>query len=371
MTDDPGSPEEGEPSQEPSEPAEAPTKPPPGIDDDLAWLERHHHNRDHAYSGYGASRLGVSAREAKKYQRSKSGKGRRPHWYRPRNTIVLPLLVLVLLVAGFLFYLNHELGSIRRGPLNADYAGARSGGTNVLLIASNAPTQAVQADVRTMVVQLVHIGADGTHAALVDVPRDLLLPAFGGQPRTTLAARYLKTGASGVSSELQALFGITIEHVVQADYAGYVKATDRLGGIDVNTATGIQHYTGAQALAFVDQSSISSIVAGQRNQHWLRGMIEGIFTPGVLLNPFKIVGLLHDFMPNLLLDDAFTTGAIRSLAWHSRGLSPSQTRYLTVPHGQYEPATGGVVLQSDLAGMRQLGAAIRADNDSGIAVFDN
>ena len=186
-----------------------------------------------------------------------------------------------------------------------------------------------------------------------------------------MAARYLHSGATALATDLQTVLGVTIAHVVQVEYAGYVAATDRLGGIDVTTGKGTQHISGEQARSYVDQPGISSVVAGQRNQHWLRGMLESAFTPGVLLNPFKIIGLLHDFVPNLVLDDAFTTGAIRSLAWHSRGLSPSQTRYLTVPYKGYAPVDGGVVLLPDLAGMRQLGAAIRADNDSGIAVFDN
>lgn len=357
-----------------SDESSTPTSP---DDDDLAWLNRHGHNRaqvnagiDRAHRSRNLGRVPRSSRSRRRRRRRKKSR-KVHHWYRPRNTVVLPLLVLVLVVAGFLFYVNHELGSIRRAPLNAAYAGKGSLGTNVLLIASNAPTTAVRADVATMVVQLVHIGTDGTHAALVDVPRDLVLPATADEARATVGVRYLRSDASGLSTALQDVFGITIEHVVQVTYAGYVKASDRLGGVDVSTGPGVEHFSGSQARAYVDEPGITSIEAGQRNQHWLRGIIEGMFTPGVLFNPFKVIGLLHDFTPSLVIDDAFTTGAMRSLGWHSRGLSPAQTLYLTVPHKDYVKVSDGVVLQPDLAGMRQLGAAIRADNESGIAVFDN
>lgn len=344
-------------------------------DEDLAWLNRHGHNRDRSRSSrYPKVREGnawTRYRHNRRRRRRRKKRGKVHHWYRPRNTIAIPLLVLVVLIAGFGLYVNHELSAIRRAPLDAAYAGKPSAGANVLLIASNARTSAVQADVATMVVQLVHIGADGTHTALVDLPRDLILPATADQPRATIGVRYLRSGASGLSSALQDLLGITITHVAQANYTGYVKATDRIGGVDVNTGAGIQHLSGAQALSYVDEPGITGVEAGRRNQRWLRGMVEGVFTPGVLLNPFKIIGLLHDLKPNLMLDDAFTTGAIRSLGWHSRRLSPSQTLYLTAPYKDYVKVSGGSVLRPDLAGIRQLGAAIRTDNNSGIAVFDN
>jgi len=366
-------PDEKGPSGNPSKQVEQPdpqSSPAASVDDDLAWLQRTHQNREHSGHHSHHSHHGRGSRGRGGHQR---GRGRRhhPRWYRPRNTIVFPLLALVLLVAGFLFYVNHELGAIRRAPINADFSGATSAGTNVLLIASNARTGAVQADVATMVVQLVHLGADGSHASLIDLPRDLVLPDAHGRGRASIAVQYLRDGTSSLVSDLQSVLGIDIEHAVQINYAGYVRATDTIGGVDVSTETGVRHLSGSAALSYVDQRGINSVVAGQRNQHWLRGIIEGTLSPGVLLNPVKIIELLHDVKPNLILDDALTTGAIRSLAWHSRGLSPTQTRYLTVPYRGYEHVKGSVVLLPDLQAIAQLGAAVRADNDSGIAVFDN
>lgn len=325
-------------------------------DDDLAWLDRHPHNRDHhGTSGHGRRRH----------------HHRRHHWYRPRNTIGLPLLALVLVVVGFVLYVNHELSSIRRTPLNAQFGGPASTGTNVLLIASDAPSGAVRADTRTMVVQLIHLSVDGMHASLIDIPRDLLLPAHAGAGRATIATTYSRSGAQALASQVQDALRITLTHVLQVDFAGYVRATDRLGGVDVRTETGLRRLSGDQARAYVDQAGIASIVTGQRAQHWLRGIVEATLTPGVVLNPLKLLGLLHDMTPNLVLGDTLTNGAIRSLVWHARGLSPSQTRYLSVPVLGYRRIGGATVLLPDTQGIRQLGGAIRADNDSGIAVFGN
>lgn len=327
-------------------------------DDDLAWLDRHPHNRHHD----GRHHHGSRPRGHHHHHRH--------HWYRPRNTIGFPLLALLLVVVGFVLYVNHELSSIRRTPLNAEFGGPPSAGTNVLLVASNAPSGSVRVDAGTMVLQLIHLSADGTHASLIDIPRDLLLPR-PGTGRATITATYARSGTQAVASEVQDALGITLTHVLQVDFAGYVRATDRLGGVDVRTETGVRHLTGDQARAYVDQTGVASIVTGQRAQHWLRGMVEATLTPGVILNPIKLVGLLHDMMPNLILDDTLTNGTIRSLAWHSRGLSPTQTRYLTVPVLGYRRIGGATVLLPDMHAIRQLGAAIRTDNDSGIAVFGN
>ena len=329
--------------------------------DDLAWLNRHPHNRHHD----GNRHHGASGRGRRHHHHH------RHHWYRPRNTIGFPLLALLLVVVGFVLYVNHELSSIRRTPLNAEFGGPPSAGTNVLLVASNAPSGSVRVDAGTMVLQLIHLSDDGTHASLIDIPRDLLLPARTGAGRATIAATYARAGTQAVASEVQDALGITLTHVLQVDFAGYVRATDRLGGVEVRTETGVRHLTGDQARAYVDQTGVASIVTGQRAQHWLRGIVEATLTPGVILNPIKLVGLLHDMMPNLILDDTLTNGTIRSLAWHSRGLSPTQTRYLTVPVLGYRRIGGATVLLPDTHAIRQLGAAIRADNDSGIAVFGN
>ena len=183
-------------------------------------------------------------------------------------------------------------------------------------------------------------------------------------------------------------FTIDVDHAAQVGFAGYVRVTDRLGGIDMPSDQGIRHFTGAQAEHYSTSTADTSIAAGRANQEWLKAMLTSAMTPGVLLNPFTMIGLLKDTKPNLVLDDEFTNGGLRSLLWRSRHLRPSSIRFLTAPSTGYAARTllehttkpDGTkktvrtrirVLLPDLAGLKQLGAAVRSDNDSGIAVFDN
>lgn len=363
----------------PPPPPDAPQEDGPGprLPDDLDWTSasyRGAHHRSH-HGGDGEHHGDHHGRGHGRGHGSGRGRGRgrskRHHWYRPRNVIGIPLLILALLLAGTYLYVEHELNGIRRAPLNADFGGSRSQGTNVLLLGSDAPADALRLDRPTMVIQLVHLAAGGTQAAVINLPRDLLLTGAGGAGSETLQAAYDTNGDSAVVDLIQQALGITVDHVSQISFTGYAKVTDTLGGVDLPTLQGVRSFTGAQALQYTAATDVSSIESGRRNQQWLKAILTETFTPSVLLNPFRLLALLHDTTPNLVLDEGFTTGALRSLVLTARHLRPSTIRYLTAPYRGYADRHRQRVLLPDEAALRQLGAAVAADNASGIAVFDN
>jgi len=325
-------------------------------------------------------------------RRSSRVKKKQPHWYRPRNTLGIPALVVVLVLLAALIYVNAQMSGIRRAPLLPDHAGRTGLGTNVLIVASDSAQHSLASDPRTMVLQLVHVSADGANASVINLPTDLFLPApsdaTGDAGPQRLVDAYRTAGVPRLVATVQDALGIDVDHAAQVGFAGYVRVTDRLGGIDMPSDQGIRHFTGAQAEHYSTSTADTSIAAGRANQEWLKAMLTSAMTPGVLLNPFTMVGLLKDTKPNLVLDDEFTNGGLRGLLWRSRHLRPSSIRFLTAPSTGYAARTlvehttkpDGTkktvrtrirVLLPDLAGLKQLGAAVRADNDSGIAVFDN
>lgn len=316
---------------------------------------------------------------------------KKKHWYRPRNTILIPLLVIVLIVLASGLYVEHELKGVQRAPFLADFGGPRSAGDNVLLVGSESPAHALALDQSTMIVQLVHLSANGGAAAVINLPRDLYLPEPPARSATrtgrvgtangvtatgsrTLQEAYAKGGEPLLVETVQADLGVSIEHVAQIGFAGYVRVTDRLGGVTMPTPDGPRSFTGPQALSYVDATTglaNGDITNGSRNQQWLKAMIEGAFTPHVLLNPFQLIGLLHDTTPNLVLDDAFTVGELRRLGWKARHLRPDSIRYLTAPYRGFVQRKGATVLMPNLTELHQLGSAVRRDDASGIASFDN
>lgn len=299
--------------------------------------------------------------------------------------MLAPLVVLLLVIVGFVLYVNAQVSGIQRAQFLPAYDGPAGAGINIVLVGSESPAHSLALDEPTMVVQVVHLSADNQQAAMVYLPRDLLITAprqgpitarqDGPKGRTTLAAVYHAGGNPLLVQAIQDNLGLRIDHVVQVGFDGYSRVTDRLGGVDLKVGGVMQHFTGQQALAYADATTglaNGDVDTGQRHQAWLRAMLEGALTPSILLNPFQIVGLLHDMTQNLVLDDSLSNGTIRHLVWSSRHLGPDTIRYLTVPHTQFvqRPPLGKVLLPDGPA-LKQLGAALRTDNQSAIASFDN
>jgi anionic cell wall polymer biosynthesis LytR-Cps2A-Psr (LCP) family protein len=297
--------------------------------------------------------------------------GRR--WY--RNPFLLVALVLVLLVLGYVAYLNAQLAGIRRAPLLADYAGAQGAGTNVLLIGSDNAAGSLVLDPDTVVVQLVHLSADGRRAAVVHLPRDMWLPQPGtnGAGSWTLLDAYRIGGGPKIVETVQLDLGLTVDHVVQVSFSAYRRVTDRIGGVDLPTTAGARHFTGAQALAYADAADLpqGTVDTGHRHQQWLKAMLGEALRPGSVLNPLRLVGLLRDTTSRTVVDDTFTTGAMRSLAWHVRHLRADGIRYLTAPYRGFAVRSGQRVLLPDPQQLAQLGVALRTDNQAAIASFTN
>jgi LCP family protein required for cell wall assembly len=317
---------------------------------------------------------------------SRSGSRHHPHkWYRPRNTVLAPLVALLVVVLGFALYVNAQISGIQRAqflPTSGSPAGA---GTNIVLVGSESPVHSLALDESTMVVQVVHLSADGLQAAMVYLPRDLFITAPHGSAskaprgapvgRTTLAAVYHAGGNPLLVQAIQDNLGLRIDHVIQVGFTGYSLVTDRLGGVDMPVGNDLRHFTGPQALAYADATTglvNGDVDTGQRHQAWLKAMLQGALTPSIVLNPFQLIGLLHDLTPSLVLDESLSTGTVRHLAWSSRHLRPDTIRYLTAPHTRFvrRPPLGKVLLP-DASALRQLGAAMRTDNQSAIASFDN
>ncbi|MGN6781947.1 MAG: LCP family protein [Marmoricola sp.] len=308
-------------------------------------------------------------------RRRRRRRRRRAHWYRPRNTVVIPLVLVLAVLAGIALYLDAQLAGIRRAPLLPAFDGAGGVGTNVLLITSAATGDSLALDQRTMVVQLVHVSADRSRATVVDVPRDLLVRPSRTAPRASLPASgtvrqvYARGGDPALVTWVRSVLGIRVDHVVQVSSDAYRRVTDRLGGVTLATAAGPRRLDGGGALRYADAPGITTVEAGHRYQQWLKAMLTATVRPGVLLDPFVVVGLLRDATPRLIADDTFTTGAMRGLLWSCRHLDPGSIRYLTTPHRHYATIHGHRVLLGDRAALTQLATALRHDDASALGTF--
>ncbi|HST73483.1 LCP family protein [Kocuria sp. U4B] len=200
-----------------------------------------------------------------------------PRWVRLSVTfgVVLVLLTVVTVPAmlGRFARLVDTIDTVDldRGAGTASAGAVRGGGTNLLLVGSDArdgdPALGDRAD--SMV--LVHLSEDRSRIDAVQIPRDTMmdLPActddlsdvFAGQHGMLNAA--LGDGAGCLVKAVEALSGARVDHFLELRFAGFARIVDALDGVpvdlpeamvdpkaDLDLPAGEQVLDGAQALAW-------------------------------------------------------------------------------------------------------------------------
>lgn len=370
----PPAPPSAPPVEKPAESAQEPTPgkeqppDPPGPPPTLGaneWLDptsERHRRRSHTQLTRRRDRL---RRRWRRWRRKRRKIAESAHWYRPRNVVIGLVTAVVVLILTVLISTYVTISGIRRAPLMPVEASAPSLGTNIVLVSSNGQPAALALDSRTLVVQFIHISANYQSGQVIDLPNNLMM-GTGGSART-IGKIYAAGGMIGVISALQNDMGLTVNHVIQTSFSGYAKLTDDLGGLTLQTDTGLQHFTGTQAQAYVDQASAPEI--GIRFQHWSKAMMKGILQPGVLLNPLTAWSVFSDTASDIVVDDTLDNGALVSLFWDLKSLSPSDLHFFTAPNGGYVSVNHEHVLRSDPVAFGRLSTAIRDDNLATIGLF--
>ena len=123
---------------------------------------------------------------------------------------------------------------------------------------------------------------------------------------------------------------------------------------------------GDEALAYVRERKTlaeGDISRGQRQQAWLKGIMTKTLTPGVLLNPGRLGNVIEAGTKNTIVDNALTTGKIRSEAFKLRGVRGGNIHFVTAPFSGYGTAPdGGSIDILDEQGMSRLSDALRTDH---------
>lgn len=302
------------------------------------------------------------------------------------------MLALVLLVVGglggFALYLNHVVDSnVRRGGLLPDDQGRPEPGAgssrNILLLGSDSLTDQLRDGARADVIQLVHVADDRSSMQVVHFPRDLYVD-IPGHGKNKINAAYAYGGAPLLVKTLEQLLGVRIDHVAVTGFAGFKELTDTVGGVDVRVeqastsggvrfTPGVMHMDGETALAFVrerKQLREGDLDRGRRQQAWMKALLEKSASTGTLSNPARLAAMIGDTTRNLVVDESFTTGRIRELAWSLRGVRGSDVSFITAPITGFDTVKGaGSVDVVDQAGIRRLGQALREDDTAALAAL--
>ena len=298
------------------------------------------------------------------YQRPVSGpppRRLRPRWGR----IALVATLLLALIAGCgtvvsWLWLRGVDSDINRedafGGLEERPPKLIEGALNILLLGTDTrdPEESGEAGGawRTDTIVIVHIPASHDRAYLVSIPRDLWVyipPTPDGQMGDTMAkinAAYAWGGMPLAVQTVEQFTGVHIDHVVLVDFAGFVKVTDAVGGVDMvveQTITSIhppyrtfyagpRHFTGEEALDYVRQRyqfPDGDFARMRHQQEFLKALMDKATSLGTLANLSSLRAFVTSVAGTLTVDEGFS---LVDLAWQFRNLRSDDLVFLVSPH---------------------------------------
>lgn len=316
--------------------------------------------------------------------------------------------LLLLVIAAFGFYawrLNSHLDNIDRfdtAEIKNRPDKADNKAINVLLlgsdkgkeVAGSGDSLAEDADAATWptgkyrsdTLMVVHISADRKRVQLVSIPRDtftMLYDAEGNpQHEEKINAAFSNWGPNGAISTVEHLTGVRIDHVAIIDWAGFKDLSTAVGGVPVTVPEAVYDskqdkqweardylLKGEEALQYVRMRyglTRSDFDRINRQQNFLRSLMREMLDSGKLTKPLEFDAMLQALTENLVVDEAWSNGDLRSLALGLRGLEDRNVTFLTMPIGEERTdATYGAVLEVDEDKAQQLFAALRGDKVGG------
>ena len=179
---------------------------------------------------------------------------------------------------------------------------------------------------RTDTIMLVHQQA-GQDPTLVSVPRDswVTIPAHTatdgsevGAQQAKINAAYAYGGSALLAETIEYNTGLHVDHYIEVGMGGIVDLTDAVGGVEVcfdeaitdensglDVQAGCQTLDGATALAWVRMRYADprgDLGRMERQQQWVRLMIDQMTSPLTLLNPVKQWQLVNTTLDAIVVD---------------------------------------------------------------------
>ncbi len=291
------------------------------------------------------------------------GRKVRPRWGRIALVAVLALALIAggITLAGYLYLKKVDDGLKRTDSIDSMVPGNRpvktvNGTLNILLLGSDSrdPDQPpnVGGNWRTDTIVLVHIPASHDKAYLVSFPRDLWVHvprSRTSQYGNTMAKINAATAWGGVPLMVQTVeeySGVRIDHLALIDFAGFVKVTDALGGVDMNverTITsihpphrtfnkGLNHFTGAEALDYVRQRKQfpdGDFARMRHQQEFLKAIVDKAASLGTATSLPKLTEFVSSVSDAVTVDKDFS---LIDVGWQFHSLRSKDLTFITSPN---------------------------------------
>ena len=155
---------------------------------------------------------------------------------------------------------------------------------------------------------VLHIDPRQEQAAILSIPRDVVVPIAGTDVVDRVNAAFSLGGAEGLIATVQQSLGITINHYVEVDFVGFKDIVDAVGGVEIYLPRWARDFTsgldlpkigcvsvnGTQGLAFVRSRHYEELVDGKwvtdpsgdfgrinRQQDFIRRMLKKALSAGI------------------------------------------------------------------------------------------
>jgi LCP family protein required for cell wall assembly len=292
---------------------------------------------------------------------------------------IIAVFLSLIIVAGiigayFLFHLQHNISTT---PLNSGVGVPSTAPTaadtaadpmNILIIGTDTrkgnSQYGTEADSggfgSSDVMMLLHLSADLQHATVLSLPRDLMaaIPSckIEGTTSTSPAVDYaqinsaLKMAGPGCTvATVSQLTGLTIDHMMLADFNAVNELSNAIGGVDVCVTSpvddpnsglklpaGVSQVQGTQALAFLrtresfgDGGDIGRIRA---QQSFLSSLARKITKDNTLADVPKLYSIADTITRNLTVDSGLgNISELMTLANRLRQVKPENIEFITLP----------------------------------------
>lgn len=289
-------------------------------------------------------------------------------------------IVLALIGAGSGYaYFRWRISQINKvsiPSLQDDESGGQV--MNVLLVGSDSRARLTGADAvqagkgkvdgeRSDTIMVLHIDPNQQKAAILSLPRDLLvsIPGTGRMDRINTAIT--TGGPSRLIATIRQNLGIRINHYVEVDFVGFKSIVEAVGGVDVYIPApardalaglalkkaGCIKLNGGQALSWARSRHYEYFESGrwredprgdlgriQRQQELIRRMMKSAVDSG-RYNPIQLNRLIGIGIRNLTIDSAMSNKDILSLGRRFKSLNPDAVEMLTLPVTDAEARLGG------------------------------
>lgn len=216
---------------------------------------------------------------------------------------------------------------------------------------------------------VVHLSADRSRVELVSIPRDSLvdIPACRGSGGRTSAPQRmamfnaafatgwglghdLASAAACTWSTVQATTGLTIDHAVVVDFAGFQAMVTAVGGVDIciprhlhddhtglDLDAGQQILGGVQALQLARSRYDPSIGNGGdlarigNQQRLLAAIANQVLSAEVLASPARLTAFLSATTASLTVDSGLDLVGMTGLAYGLRSVRADDITLMTIP----------------------------------------